>query len=1191
MFLKRIDVTGFKSFANRTEIDFAPGVTAVVGPNGSGKSNITDAIRWVLGEQSARSLRGSKMEDVIFAGSDSRKAINFCEVSLTLDNADGHLPVVFEEVTVTRRVYRSGESEYLLNKQSCRLKDISELFMDSGLGRESYSIVGQGKIEEMLSTRPEERRGAFEDAAGIVKFKFRKREAERRLDETEQNLLRVDDILEDLEQRAGPLEVQATRARKYKELSEEYHLLDIGLLVMEIEDLTQRWKQAQAILAEAVAHKDLRKLESEDAEQQAVAQRRQLDERREVANSVQAEYVEAVEKRQLVQGQLDLFKERLANGERNLAERNVQLQQVTEERNELQGRREEYAKALQKLVARCEVKAGELEAASSGVDPQVKAELEQELSRLNSDYIELHQQSASYRNEVKTAEEYFASDVVRKDRVVAERDRLTAEQTRWNEHLTQNQALFADHTTQITMATRELDELAGLQRQQAKTEADCVASLHLLESEIASLSTRRELLSELESGYDGYALGAKTVLQAADKGRLHGVHGAVAGLIRVEKQFEVAVETALGGALQNLVVGTEADARAAIDLLKQRHAGRATLLPLSVIRGRLLRSQDRAQVADHAGFLGLANEVVETDDAYRLVFDHLLGNVVVADTLRHANELAGLLGYRVRIVSLEGDVVSPGGAMTGGSIQRKGPGLLGRSRELKDVEQRMEGRLSTRDRLRSEQMTLRSQLESAQSKQKKLVQTVDGWQAEAHRIQSEISDATTRLDAIGERLQTSEWELADLTEGKMSWLERAEKAQRGLVQATQQIADIETQMATQRRVLLDREETLAAAQKALTILQVEVATLEQERKSVEQQESDVSQRIARLAARSTQLQQEISELQMGQTRTSAQQGEAQQGFVEVSEAVVQLDETTQQVREDLQNLEAAVTRAEAELRQRRENVVVAEAQVHRAEIQVERIDVELNHALNRMGESHRMTFEWAREHHGLTVDKERAKERADKLRREISAMGDVNTGAIEEWGLLSERLQFLTRERLDLRDAKLQLESVVQELDGEMAKRFEEAFRQIRLEFQVSFRQLFDGGRADLVLTDPDDLLSTGIEVTAQPPGKSLQNLNLLSGGERALTAMALLFAILKVRPVPFCVLDEVEAALDEANVSRFAVQLRSFAHDTQFIVITHRRGTMEEADALYGVTMQESGVSSLIGVRLEETDMEGETA
>lgn len=1187
MFLKRIDVTGFKSFADHTEIAFAPGITAVVGPNGSGKSNIADAIRWVLGEQSARTLRGAKMEDVIFAGTETRRPINYCEVSLTLDNADEHLGVVYEEVTVTRRMYRSGESEYMMNKQPCRLKDIAELFMDSGMGRESYSIIGQGKIEEMLSTRPEDRRGPFEDAAGIVKFKFRKREAERRLAETDANITRVDDILDELERQAGPLEADANRAKEYRTLLEEHQALDIGLLVYDIEDKTMRFRDAKDAVEQARTQRQAARTGLSQMQEKLASQRTALEDRRQTSELLQSQHIDLVERRQRLQGEQALHAERSENAARQIEDKQGQLSGLTEELTDLESTRERLQTRQQELSTQASGKQSELQRATDAVDPAVKARLEAEIARLNEEYIELHHESAGFRNEMKMAEEYLAQDKVKQERFDAQRERLQSE----SDEVAAEQSVKQEQLEQAERAlqtwTEKSQECATKGQSLAGEEAQTVSAIHRVESETASLVSRLELLTELENGYDGYALGAKTVLQAAARNRLKGIHGPVAGLIQVAKDYEVAVETALGGALQNIVVETEAAGREAIDLLKQRHAGRATFLPLSVIKSRLLAQSDQAQLEGQTGFVGMASQLVTVDDAYRNVIEHLVGNVVVTDNLVHANEMAKRLHYRTRVVSLEGDVVSPGGAMTGGAMTRKGPGLLGRSRERQEVQQRIAKKRSEVESLREQQQALRTSLGKVQEQQRTCISEIDRTRQELETIKGQMKDILNRRDSILDKLESVEWEISELAQGHSGWNGRLARAREQLDEVLQTIDRTEQQLATTRRSLAERETSLSTAQDALTAIQVELATVAQAQQTVTEQVNDCNLRVSRLSQRSTQLKQEISDLAATKERELFSRAEAQTKLTEVEALVSDMEGEGLRLRQEVQEMEGSVAEQERMTSRAQEEVTASDERLYRMEVNHERIDADLQNSLKRMNEAHKMTFEWARDHHRLSLSVTDAKQRADKLGRRMAEMGEVHLGAIEEWERLSERLRFLTRERNDLRQAQEELESVISEMDEEMSKRFAHTFEAIRQEFRISFRQLFGGGKADLTLTEPDNLLQTGIEVIAQPPGKKLQNLNLLSGGERALAAMALLFAILRVRPVPFCLLDEVEAALDEANVSRFANQLRAFADETQFIVVTHRRGTMEEADVLYGVTMQESGVSALIGVRLEEAQIE----
>nr|WP_245575732.1 chromosome segregation protein SMC [Alicyclobacillus contaminans] len=1191
VFLKQIDIVGFKSFAEKTHIEFSSGITAVVGPNGSGKSNIADAIRWVLGEQSARNLRGSKMEDVIFAGSDSRRATNFCEVSLTLDNSDGYLPVSFSEVVITRRVYRSGESEYLLNKKSCRLKDIHELFMDSGMGRESYSIIGQGRIEEMLSTRPEDRRGPFEDAAGIVKYKFRRREAERKLEETAANIVRVDDILAELERQAGPLEQEAARAEQYRQFESELTNLDISLLIREIESLQQRWKDMANGVEQAVQQRQAAVENVTAADERLQVAKRAFDAKHEEADAVQRQLLQAVEQRQRAEGHLQLTMERARNAAQSAADRQQHLAETAQEIDQLTEQMRSVEARRSTVEATLAVKSGELEAAAHALNPEHKQRLEQDIANLNAELIEQHHLAATLRNELKMSEESMSNEDARRTRVAAEVERWTAEVERFAALRAQVDEEGQRTVAELQRMTGQLEQVAEQLRASAREEAALVSQINRASAQAASLQSKYDLLRELEEGYDGYALGVKTVLQQADKGRLTGVHGPLAALIQVDTSFELAVETALGGALQNIVVGTEADARAAIELLKQRQAGRATFMPLAVVRGRSLASGELEKVSGMAGYVGVASELVRCQDQYREVVRHLLGNVVVAKTLVDANQLARALGYRVRIVTLDGDVVSPGGVMSGGSHHRKGPGLLGRSRERSAAEKLLQQAQQQVMELERAQAELRRRMTALQNQQKDSLQASEDLKRTLQALQAQSREASANEQNARDRLQSAQWEYEQLSSGQQMWRERLESARDQLRAVEQKLRDLEQALADKRKALQDLEVQAARAQESMTELRVEVATLRQESDVLGAQLQDFRQRIRRLGERQSQLSSEAADFAAAEQTSRDEIARLERESMELENLVGELESRLSVVRQERQYAEAEAVAADKAYRAAQQAVTSADEQLHRAEVLAEKTDMELNHALRKLGERYHMTYEWAREHYEPAADVDAVRRQADALRRQMAALGDVQLSAIEEWKRLSERMTFLQRERADLDEARDKLEIVIAEIDEEMSRRFGEVFEQIRLEFQISFRQLFGGGRADLTLTNPEDLLTTGIDVIAQPPGKKLQNLNLLSGGERALTAMALLFAMLKVRPVPFCVLDEVEAALDEANVSRFAQQLRRFSADTQFIVITHRRGTMEEADALYGVTMQESGVSTLIGVRLADVDAEGEPA
>ncbi|KRW92366.1 chromosome segregation protein SMC [Alicyclobacillus tengchongensis] len=1188
MYLKQIDIVGFKSFADKSQIVLSPGVTAVVGPNGSGKSNIADAIRWVLGEQSVRNLRGSKMEDVIFAGSELRKPTNLCEVSLTLDNSDRHLPVVFDEVTITRRVFRSGESEYYINRQPCRLKDIHELFMDTGLGRDAYSIIGQGKIEEMLSTRPEDRRGPFEDAAGIVKFKHRRKEAERKLEDTENNLIRVDDILAELTQQLAPLAEERARAEQYQQLSDALEEAEITLLVVEIDRLHERFQQATAAVSGQQAVRDEAQAALSQAEAAWREARASFEETVSQVEALQQRYVRLVEERQRSQGDLALIDQRLEHLAAAAEARQTRRMEQARELEDIERELSHANTALHEVTEKLGERAAQLNEVATSASEEQKNVLTAEIEEMSAELIEVNHRAASLRNELKMLAEQAASDA-------GKRARFEQDQARFQAQIDEVAAAHRKLAEQVVTLEADMERAAArieehdrVREEAAEAEATTVTELHRLRAEMQAMQARLELLRDLEQGYDGYALGVRTVLQQAHRGALTGIHGSLAELVHVDKKYEIAIETALGGALQNVVVDREADARAAIQLLKQRQAGRATFMPLDVIKSRRLREGDLDSVRGQDGFLGVASDLVDADPVYRQAVEHLLGNVLIAASLERANALARDLQYRYRIVTLQGDVVSPGGMMTGGHVNRKGPGLLGRSRERQDVEQKLRELQESERTLIERQQLLREQVSQAQQARFDAQKHLEGLANERQQLQEQMRQLEYQQKSAAERLEALAWEAEQLQSGSDAIALREQTAQQGLVDAETALASLTEALAAKRKELTELEQRLAEAQEQVTGLRIEVATLRQEREGLRAREQELANRAARLREAIAILDVEAQTAAAEERDLRQEAASKRSGVQSLFDAVAEGEQQLELARQTRLEREATARQVEGVAHEARQAVAREDELLHRAVVAAERADADLAHALQKMGDNHGMTYEWAKSRYPLTGSVDDLEREVQSLRRRRAALGDVNLGAIEEHERLSERVTFLTEQRDDLVEAQQQLERLIDEIDAEMANRFMETFRQIQAEFAHAFQILFNGGEADLSLTNPEDPLTTGIEVVAKPPGKRLQNLNLLSGGERALTAMALLFAILRVRPVPFCVLDEVEAALDEANVSRFAQQLKVFAAETQFIVITHRRGTMEEADALYGVTMPERGVSSLVSVRLaDEIDYE----
>jgi len=1183
MFLKRIELVGFKSFADRTELEFVPGITAVVGPNGSGKSNISDGIRWVLGEQSAKSLRGGSMQDVIFAGSDTRKALGYSEVSLTLDNTCRTLPLEYDEVTVTRRVHRSGESEYLINKQACRLKDITELFMDTGIGKEAYSIIGQGRIEEILSTRSEDRRGIFEEASGIVKYKTRKREAQKKLEDTEQNLLRIHDLLSELEGQLEPLREQSEKARRYKELRERLRSKEISLCVHQIERVHANWKELGGKLERLKAQQAelLAVVSKHDAhlEQDRLALRRIEDE----IERLHAELLRISEEYEKCEGQGEVLRERRRNLEQNRKQleetidaQSGRIAELAKEEADLRAKAARLEQTLREQRARLAEEEANLFGASGAVDAEAEEKLKSEL-------LDVLSAMASLRNEIRYAEQQREAVERRLQRLgeeeatdAGELDRLAARREETAALLRENEAALEQLRNRLIAETERRQQL---QRSLEETQG----LLRRWEQKRDASVSRRDTLKEMQDSLDGFMQGVREVLKAARRGALSGVHGAVAELIRVPEKLEIAVETALGGALQHIVMDDERSAREAIGYLKQRQLGRATFLPLDVIRGRNIPEQDRRAAESVEGYVGVASELVECDERYARIAANLLGNVIIAETLEQANRIAARCGYRFRVVTLDGDIVNAGGSMTGGSLQKRGASLLGRQRQIEALDQEIREAEEQLEQMRGKLHDLRKELSICGQN----IEDIRG-QAEARRIEEQqLRSALAQAEQEEQRIRE---QLRLKTGDRDSHLKELEALDAARAAAEARLRQTEAEEARLQRAIRDAEERRRAMESARDELQAQLTGLKVAVAKTEQEMQSLAEQSARLRGEIARAKQEMNALRETAAFQEEESRRLEDEAVKQTEMLNELRLRKERCSEaiDLMRAERAektrlLEEGESETKEQRAQLRQVEEELRQAEIAANRLDVELDNLLRSLAEEHELGFELAKERYPVPEDPAAAQQEVRELKRQISLLGEVNLGAIEEYERVKERYDFLSEQRNDLVEAKTALYQVIREMDEEMGRRFRTTFEAIRSHFGMVFNRLFGGGRADLILVDPDNVLETGIDIVAQPPGKKLQNLQLLSGGERALTAMALLFAILHVKPVPFCVLDEVEAALDEANVTRFAQYLREFSEQTQFIVVTHRKGTMEEADVLYGVTMEQDGVSKLVSVRLED--------
>lgn len=1182
MYLKRLDIVGFKSFADRIGVDFVPGVTAVVGPNGSGKSNITDAIRWVLGEQSAKSLRGSKMEDIIFAGSDSRKPLNFAEVTLTLDNEDQKLALEYNEVSVTRRVYRSGESEFLINKQACRLKDIVDLFMDSGLGREAFSIISQGKVEEILNSKAAERRTIFEEAAGVLKYKHRKKQAEAKLAETQDNLNRVNDILHELGSQVEPLKIQASMAKDYLEKKDELEKIEVALTVYEIEELHQKWEELSRQLDDHKEREIKLAVELQTREADIAETRDRTAALDESIQDLQNVLLHASEELEKLEGRKEVLKERKKNAAKNKEQLEKNIAELTEKAVNLTEQYRSHSSNVQRLGD----EAARLKARLKDKQEKIQlylVDVDDKIESLKSEYIDLLNEQAGAKNEQKYIEQQLDQQQVKNDRLDSEnakfvdsRQAVCAKKASIQASLEEIQQQLSEQVAMYRNSQRQLETTINHYQKQEKT-------LYKAYQILQQAKSRKEMLEELEEDYAGFFQGVKEILKARGK-KLQGIEGAVAELIKVPKEFETAIEIALGASLQHIVVDSEQSARAAIQYLKQYSYGRATFLPLNIIKGRQLSSSQLMPIQSHPAFVGTAISLIDFDQKYTNVLGNLLGTVIVTKDLKGANDLAKVVQYRYRIVTLDGDVVNPGGSMTGGAVKKKSSSLLTRKGELDDLKAKLAEMESQTVRLEEKVKSLKSE----RLEQEKLLETIrkqgEELRLKEQALKGDLREAEVEEKNANERLAIYDLEKQQYAEERKRLTERHAELAEKLADYRGKIASLDlliSELTEQKTTNMVSKEALA---EEINELKVEFAAKNEQLMSakeryllVAQDLKDTKQKLADFSADLELLTSEMKGNNSGEEKLDIQARRQ----LEDKEKTIKLISARRQERLEMQAKLEDLELAAKELRRLHKGMTEA---LKDEEVRINRLDVELENRLDHLREEYLLTFDGAKEQYPLTIPATEARKKVKLIKLSLDELGNVNLGAIEEYERVSERYEFLLEQKNDLEEAKDTLFEVINEMDAEMKRRFGQTFTAIQSHFEPAFRALFGGGRADLKLTDPDDLLTTGVEIVAQPPGKKLQNLALLSGGERALTAIALLFAILKVRPVPFCILDEVEAALDEANVYRFSQYLKRFSAETQFIVITHRQGTMEGADVLYGVTMQESGVSKLVSVRLEDT-------
>ena len=1185
MQLKRIEIAGFKSFAEKTTIDFHEGVTAVVGPNGSGKSNITEAIRWVLGEQSAKSLRGGKMNDIIFAGTDSRKPLNFAEVTLVLENEDHFLPLDFTEINITRRLHRNGDSEFYLNKQACRLKDIVELFMDSGLGKESFSIISQGKVETIFNSKPEDRRAIFEEAAGVFKYKTRKKKAEVKLVETEDNLSRVQDIVYELDSQIEPLKIQSSIAKDYLMQKEQLSDVEIALTIVEIEQLkNQTDSQNQELIS---FNHQLNKMQEASAELENTMKGLKVDkkEQTELIDSEQNSLMETVKHYEQLEGKKQVLNERSKHTKQSRQQYEQQHQQAEQKIHQLTEKTNHlYAqitkKSEQQKLVYSQLKKAEKE------QKILSSDSKETIEQLRDNYVDLMQEQTSLRNEqnylTKSLNQVSQKKLKSNSRISALE--LETEQTELNLEKT---------TSEIKLIQKEIAEkILHYQEQQTTIQSKRVTLENKNKKMFEALrvvqqaKAKKESLQELTDDYTGFYQGVKEILK--HKNKIGGVVGAVAELIVVPEESEIAIDIALGAASQNIIVQDEASARNSITFLKQKRSGRATFLPLTTIKSRRLPQSVENKVRNSEGFLGMACEIIDYPEEITSIIQNLLGTTIVSRDLKSANAIAKLIQFGYRVVTLEGDVMNAGGSMTGGASKKGNQSsLFSRKNELASLTkhiERMENMLLDKE---GEVQNLKQALIKEEETLEQVRELGEQQRLKEQELKNTYEIIAEKLNRLGRELQGNRFEEQEDEEERNSYEERLKSIKKELVALQDKMDLIKHQIEMVSSQNEEKEKLQAATMQKVQELMTLAATIKEQLSSLKNEENGVKDHLETEQRELDNLKTFIQEISESNGDQKLSQKDLMLKSTKLKEKKEQLEKFLTLHKQNFVLLQERIDQVEQELILKNNQQRYVIEQKTKIDVSLNRNEVAMDTRLIYLNEEYHLTFEVAKQQHTLMTTVEDASQKVKLLKRSIQELGHVNVGAIEEFDRIHNRYTFLVEQRNDLLEAKESLYETMNEMDEEVILRFTKTFNAIRSRFSIVFPQMFGGGMAELRLTDPDNVLTTGIEIIAQPPGKNLQHLSLLSGGERSFTAIALLFAIIQVKPVPFCILDEVEAALDEANVVRFGRYLKDFDGDTQFIVITHRKGTMEEADVLYGVTMQESGVSKIVSVRLEEAERE----
>ena len=1182
MYLKRLEMQGFKSFADKTVLEFMPGITSVIGPNGSGKSNISDAIRWVLGEQSMKSLRGSKSEDIIFAGTQNRKSLGFAEASLIFDNTDGKLPVEYTEVTVTRKIYRSGESGYYINKTPCRLKDVLELFMDTGIGKDGYSIIGQGKIDEILSNKSEDRRHIFEEAAGIVKYRVRKAESEKKLEHTKLNLLRINDILSEIESNIEPLKLQSEKAKKFLNLREELKSIEVGLFLYNID--TYKEKLQKVIEDEEILKSQNNEANSKMQEISELKEnlKQEIDRLTNEIENMQNLGFESGKEKERISSEINIAKERITNNKENFARYDEEIKEIEARNQELSDEKQAKLDKKTNLFTNKEKFQKELQ--------EKEEELEKLVNKLSAKELEIEEKKkkveenidSKYEKQVNisTIEANLENIEKRKKQISSEIDFNISELD--STRLTKQEIAktFYEIEANRNEAVKSLERISAQKEETEKKAKEYEEKINRLYSEYRIKESRLKFLKETEREKEGYIISVKNLLLDCEKdiGLKKGTHGVLASIIKTPKEYETAIEMTLGAATQNIVTETEQDAQKLVEHLRKNNLGRASFLPIASVKGKKLEKYNSKGIT---GIIGIASDLVQFNKKYEQIVLSLLGRTVVVENMDTAIALAKQNNYSFRIVTQKGDLINPSGAITGGSVAQKTVNILGRGREIEELEKELKKIKSKIEKTEQEKeeylQSSEDVMEEIMSLEKSLQEIDIVYASDKQKViavDENIERLTKRLEKLKEELK----ELEEQKENNINQKEQEEKDIKTIIEENVELTAIIEQFANLNK---DNQAYIDNLNMDVTNLKISVSSFDESETSINEMVERIEQDV----------QNNINSIESKQKQKQIIENDNKQLEEKITTLLEKIDQINEQVsksgdkvidlKEERTNKNNDLSKAEKDYEAQFEVIEALKEQIVKIDVKKTKLEQDIETVVNKLWEEYELTpnnvTEYEKPQNVQTTTKQ-----VNSLRNQIKDLGSINIDSIEEYNTTKQRYDFMCEQRLDLEDGIAKLKKVIQDMTSIMKTQFATQFEIINKNFGEVFKELFGGGKAELILTDAENILECGIDIHVQPPGKKLQNMSLLSGGEKAFTAIALLFAILKINPSPFCVLDEIEAALDDVNVYRYADYLKKFINNTQFLVITHRKGTMEAADTVYGITMEENGISKLLSMKLK---------